>query len=132
MNHTVFARGARVLAWLLGAVASGVGWYAVSVYGLGNYDQAYGPLAIFQIGSALALLFAIMGLVGYAVTVAFDGSRQPVWIAIAAGALFAIVMQCIAFGLGHAMPNGVPWLLPIVVAVFLGAASTRLNRRNEA
>ena len=132
MNHATLVRVARVLAWLLGAVASGVAWYGVSVYVLGNYDQAYGRLAIFQIGSALAFAFAIMGLVGYAATVAVLGSRQPFWLAIAAGAVFAVAMQCIAFGLGHAMPKGVPWLLPIVVAVLLGAASTRTDRQDEA
>ncbi len=132
MNRTVVVRGARILTWLLGAIASGVGWYAISVYGLGNYDQAYGPLAIFQIGSALAFGFAIMGSLGYSATIAFLGSSQSVWLATIAGALFAIVMQCIAFGLGQAMPNGVPWFLPIAAAVLVGAATTMLNRRNEA
>ena len=132
MNPTVITRAARVLAWLLAATASGVAWYAVSIYGLENYDRAYGRTAIFQISSTLAFGFAIVGLVGYAAAIAILGSRQSVSLAFAAGALFAVVMQCVAFALGAAIPNGVPWLLPISLALLLGAGTSRLCRHNEA
>jgi hypothetical protein len=79
-------RGSRLMAWLVGAVGAGVVWYAVSVYVLGKYDHAYGRLAIFQIGSALALLFAISGSIGYSLAVAARGPSPSALVATSAKA----------------------------------------------
>jgi hypothetical protein len=129
MNETLLIRGARVLSWLAGAAAAGVAWYAVTVYGLGLFDQAYGPLFIFQVGTALAFGLAVLGLIGYAAAIAVYGSRQSWLVAVAAGALFTLVMQCISFGLGYLLPTGVPGLLALLLAVAIGGATSTMGRR---
>lgn len=131
MQQTLVQRTGRVLGWFSGATAAGVGWYAISVYGLGFYDEAYGPLAIFQIGSALAVGFAVLGLCGYGSAVAVYGAHQTVPVAAIAGALFFLAMQLAAFGLGHAFPSGVGLLPVAFLALALGAASSVPWRSHE-
>jgi hypothetical protein len=132
MRSNVLTRGARVLAWLLGASAAGVGGCAISVYAFGNYDHAYSQLAIFQLGTALAFFFAVTGSVGYAIAIAIRGSNQSAVMATVAGLVFAVAMQCTAFSLSTFVPGEVSWPLAVSIAVFLGAASTAFQARNVA
>jgi hypothetical protein len=133
MNSTSAAtRAARLFAWLLGAVATGILWCAVSVFALGAYDRAFSRLAFFQLLAALAAVTAIAGLVGYAVTVTARGSRQTPSVAVISGGLFAVFMQCVMLAADRSITNGAPWLLVVSIAVLLGAATSQVGQRNEA
>jgi len=69
-------RIANLVAWIVGATASGVAYWYVVIYLFDEFNHGYGRDTWFQLNVYIFMLAVLAGLVGYALLTVFRRAPQ--------------------------------------------------------